>query len=72
MLRLVLPKGSLEQATLELFADADLNVRRMSKVDYRATIEDPRISRTLPTRRAAASRTRWKWPVSVETTRRAP
>ena len=43
MLRLVLPKGSLEQATLELFADADLNVRRMSKVDYRATIDDPRV-----------------------------
>jgi ATP phosphoribosyltransferase len=43
VLRLVLPKGSLEKATLELFADADLAVRRSSEVDYRASIEDPRI-----------------------------
>lgn len=43
MLRLVLPKGSLEKATLELFADADLEVRRSSEVDYRATIDDPRV-----------------------------
>ncbi len=42
-LRLVLPKGSLEHATLELFAAADLAVRRSSGVDYRATIEDDRI-----------------------------
>ncbi len=44
MLRLVLPKGSLERATLELFEAADLAVLRGSDVDYRATIEDPRIS----------------------------
>jgi ATP phosphoribosyltransferase len=43
MLRLVLPKGSLEKATLSLFDDADLAVRRASEVDYRATIDDPRI-----------------------------
>ncbi len=43
VLKLVLPKGSLEQATLQLFADADLPVRRGSAVDYRATIDDPRI-----------------------------
>ncbi|MGD0944568.1 MAG: ATP phosphoribosyltransferase [Acidimicrobiales bacterium] len=43
MLRLVLPKGSLEQATFELFAAADLAVRRASDVAYRATIDDPRI-----------------------------
>src|ERR1700744_1638505 len=43
MLRLVLPKGSLEKATLELFAAADLTVRRSSEVDYRATIADPRV-----------------------------
>jgi len=43
MLRLVLPKGSLEQATFELFAAADLAVHRGSDVDYRATIDDPRI-----------------------------
>ena len=43
MLRLVLPKGSLENATLELFESADLAVNRSSAVDYRATIDDPRI-----------------------------
>ena len=43
MLRLVLPKGSLEKATLSLFDDADLAVRRASDVDYKATVDDPRI-----------------------------
>jgi len=43
MLRLVLPKGSLEKATLDLFAAADLAVVRGSDVDYRATIDDPRV-----------------------------
>ncbi len=44
MLRVVLPKGSLERATLELFEAADLGVQRSSTVDYRATIDDPRIA----------------------------
>jgi ATP phosphoribosyltransferase len=44
VLRLVLPKGSLERATLELFEAADLAVRRSSDVDYRATVDDPRVS----------------------------
>ncbi len=44
MLRLVIPKGSLERATLQLFEDADLPVQRSSEVDYKATIADPRIS----------------------------
>lgn len=44
VLRLVLPKGSLEKATLELFSAADLPVVRSSSVDYRATIDDPRIA----------------------------
>ncbi len=43
MLRIVLPKGSLEKATLELFEAADLTVVRSSSVDYRATIDDPRV-----------------------------
>lgn len=43
MLKLVLPKGSLERATLELFESADLGVRRNSSVDYKANIDDPRI-----------------------------
>jgi ATP phosphoribosyltransferase len=44
VLRLVLPKGSLERATLELFEAADLTVRRSSDVDYRASIDDPRVA----------------------------
>ncbi|MDE0872371.1 MAG: ATP phosphoribosyltransferase [Acidimicrobiales bacterium] len=44
MLKLVLPKGSLETATMQLFHDADLTVRRSSEVDYRATIDDPRVN----------------------------
>lgn len=43
MLRLVLPKGSLEKATLTLFEDADLAVSRSSDVDYKASIDDPRV-----------------------------
>jgi ATP phosphoribosyltransferase len=43
MLKLVLPKGSLEKATLALFEAADLAVSRSSSVDYKATIDDPRI-----------------------------
>src|SRR5580704_14972593 len=43
MLRLVLPKGSLEKATIDVFGLADLAVKRSSEVDYRATIDDPRI-----------------------------
>lgn len=43
MLKLVLPKGSLERATLELFEHADLSVERSSAVQYLATIDDPRI-----------------------------
>ena len=43
MLKLVLPKGSLETATMQLFDEADLTVRRSSEVDYRATIDDPRV-----------------------------
>jgi len=45
MLSLVLPKGSLERATLELFDAADLTVRRSSDRDYHASIDDPRIDR---------------------------
>ena len=44
MLNLVLPKGSLEKATLELFDAADLTVKRSSAVDYKATIRDPRVT----------------------------
>ena len=43
MLRIVLPKGSLERATLQLFEDADLAVSRSSDVEYKANIGDPRV-----------------------------
>ena len=45
MLSLVIPKGSLERATLDLFDAADLTVRRSSERDYHAMIDDPRIER---------------------------
>ncbi len=43
VLKLVLPKGSLERATMDLFEAADLTVRRSSAVNYKAEIDDPRI-----------------------------
>ena len=43
MLRLVLPKGSLEKATLELFAAADLFKSRWAAVIAR----DPQLNRHL-------------------------
>ena len=44
MLSLALPKGSLEEQTLLLFAQADLEVRASSRA-YNPTIDDPRIER---------------------------
>jgi ATP phosphoribosyltransferase len=43
MLRLVLPKGSLEQMTFELFDAADLAVQRASDREYQGAIDDHRI-----------------------------
>jgi ATP phosphoribosyltransferase len=43
VLKIVLPKGSLEKATFDLFDAADLTVMRSSSVDYKATIDDPRV-----------------------------
>lgn len=44
MLKLVVPKGSLERATFELFEDADLRIARGNDRDYRGTVDDPRIT----------------------------
>jgi ATP phosphoribosyltransferase len=44
VLRLVVPKGSLEQGTFQLFEDADLGISRGSDVEYRASIDDPRVA----------------------------
>jgi ATP phosphoribosyltransferase len=43
VLKIVLPKGSLEKATFDLFDAADLTVVRSSAVEYKASVEDPRI-----------------------------
>ena len=43
MLQLVVPKGALEKSTLQLFADADLPIQRGSSVDYKGSVNDPRI-----------------------------
>ena len=43
MLKFVIPKGSLERATLQLLEDADLKVTRANEREYRGSIDDPRI-----------------------------
>lgn len=43
MLKLVVPKGSLEKATFDLFEAADLRIDRASDREYRGRINDPRI-----------------------------
>jgi ATP phosphoribosyltransferase len=45
VLRLVIPKGSLEEQTLALLEAADLRVRRGSSRDYHGRIQDDRIER---------------------------
>jgi ATP phosphoribosyltransferase len=45
MLKLVIPKGSLESQTLRLFEEADLRVRRGSERDYHGTVDDDRVER---------------------------
>jgi ATP phosphoribosyltransferase len=45
MLKLVIPKGSLEEQTLRLLEAADLHVRRGTLRDYHGTIDDDRIER---------------------------
>ena len=44
MIALALPKGSLEAQTLQLFREADLEVRRTDR-DYNPAIDDPRIGK---------------------------
>ena len=45
MLKLVIPKGSLEAQTLHLLEEADLKVRRGNDRDYHGSIDDERIER---------------------------
>ena len=45
MLKVVIPKGSLEEQTLRLLEAADLGVRRGSNRDYHGSIDDERIER---------------------------
>jgi ATP phosphoribosyltransferase len=44
LLKLVIPKGSLERATLDLLEAADLRLQRASEREYRGSIDDPRIA----------------------------
>ncbi len=44
MIKMVIPKGSLEEQTLALLRDADLPVRRSGDREYNARIDDERIS----------------------------
>ncbi|CAD6494142.1 MAG: ATP phosphoribosyltransferase [Candidatus Argoarchaeum ethanivorans] len=44
MLNLVLPKGSLEEQTLMLFKQADLEIKKTAR-DYNPTIDDPRVDK---------------------------
>ena len=44
MLKIAIPKGSLEEGTFNLFRQADLPIRRRSERDYNLSISDPRIS----------------------------
>ena len=44
MITIALPKGSLEAQTLQLFKEADLEVRRTDR-DYNPRINDPRIGK---------------------------
>jgi ATP phosphoribosyltransferase len=44
LIKLVIPKGSLEEQTLALLRDADLPVRRSGDREYNARIDDDRIS----------------------------
>lgn len=45
MLKVVIPKGSLEAQTLALFEASDLRILRGSDRDYHGTVDDPRIDR---------------------------
>ena len=47
MLRIAIPKGSLEEGTFKLFKDADLPIKRKDKRDYNLRIDDPRIVEAL-------------------------
>ena len=44
MIHIALPKGSLEEQTLQLFKEADLEVKRTDR-DYNPKINDPRIGK---------------------------
>jgi ATP phosphoribosyltransferase len=45
MLNLVIPKGSLEEKTFELFEKANLSIERKDDRSYNGKISDPRIKK---------------------------
>ena len=46
MLKIAIPKGSLEEGTFSLFKQADLPIQRRNDRDYNLSIDDPRIIET--------------------------
>lgn len=47
MLRIAIPKGSLEEGTFRLFKNADIPILRKSNRDYNLRIDDPRVEEAL-------------------------
>ena len=47
MLKIVIPKGSLEESTLQLFSQAGLSIMRRNSRDYNLSISDPRIEEAM-------------------------
>ncbi len=47
MLKIVVPKGSLEEATFKLFEQADLPIKRSSNRGYKLQINDPRVTEAM-------------------------
>ncbi|MFW5871603.1 MAG: ATP phosphoribosyltransferase [bacterium] len=47
MIRIAIPKGSLEKGTFDLFEQADLPIKRRDERDYNLKIDDPRVSEAL-------------------------
>jgi len=67
MITLALPKGSLEQQTLQLFREADLEVKRTER-DYNPLIDDPRIGK-VKLLRPQEIRPTWPWATSTSGSR---
>ena len=61
--QLGLPKGSLQDSTVEMFEKAGWNIKISSR-SYYPSIDDPELECTLIRTCAASSSVRRKWPVT--------